>query len=159
MAGDLSRDRKMKICMAASAGGHLTQLLNIANAFKNYEVFYVSTLDSIAKTLEKKGTFYLIGECNREHPFQVILVFFRCIKIILSKRPNVIISTGAAPGYLLCLVGKLFGAKIVWLDSIANTEKLSMSGRMIRPFADLILSQWPDVAAKYKNVEFAGAVI
>ena len=155
MAGDLSRDRKMKICMAASAGGHLTQLLNIANAFKNYEVFYVSTLDSIAKT----RTFYLIGECNREHPFQVILVFFRCIKIILSKRPNVIISTGAAPGYLLCLVGKLFGAKIVWLDSIANTEKLSMSGRMIRPFADLILSQWPDVAAKYKNVEFAGAVI
>lgn len=150
---------KLRICLAASAGGHLTQLLKVADTFKNYEVFYVSTLDSIAKTLERKGTFYLIGECNREHPFQVMLVFFRCIKIILSKKPNVIISTGAAPGYLLCLVGKLFGAKIVWIDSIANIDRLSLSGRLILPLSDLTLSQWPEVAKKYKRVEYAGTLI
>jgi hypothetical protein len=59
----------------------------------------------------------------------------------------------------MCFWGKLFGAKVIWLDSVANTEKLSMSGRMIRYFADLVLSQWPDVAAKYPNVEYAGEVI
>jgi len=150
---------KYKICLAASAGGHLTQLLKIADTFENYEVFYVSTLDSIAKTLERKGAFYLIGECNRQHPFHVILVFFRCIKIILCKKPDVIISTGAAPGYLLCFAGKLFGAKIVWIDSIANVNGLSLSGRLILPLSDLILSQWPEVAKKYKRVEYAGTLI
>jgi len=48
---------------------------------------------------------------------------------------------------------------VIWVDSIANAEKLSMSGRMIRPFADVILSQWPDVAAKYPKVEYAGELI
>ncbi len=69
------------------------------------------------------------------------------------------LSTGAALGFLVCFWGKLFGAKIIWLDSIANTRKLSMSGRMIRPFADLVLSQWADVADKYPNVEYVGEAI
>jgi len=83
----------------------------------------------------------------------------RCLKIAARERPDIVISTGAAPGLLMCVLSKLFGGKILWLDSIANTERLSMSGRIIRPFADLILSQWSDVADKYKNVEFAGSVI
>jgi len=81
------------------------------------------------------------------------------MKVIFREKPNVIISTGAAPGFICCFLAKLVGAKVMWLDSIANTEKLSMSGRMIRPFADLILSQWPEVARKYKNVSYAGSVI
>ena len=48
---------------------------------------------------------------------------------------------------------------MIWIDSIANTRVLSMSGRMIRPFADLILSQWPEVAARYRHVEYAGEVL
>jgi hypothetical protein len=70
-----------------------------------------------------------------------------------------VLSTGAALGFLMCFWAKLLGAKVIWLDSIANTERLSMSGRMVRRFADLILSQWPDVAARYPNVEHAGEVI
>ena len=79
--------------------------------------------------------------------------------VIKKERPSVVISTGAAPGLMCCFWGKLFGARVIWLDSIANTEKLSMSGRLVRPWADLILSQWEDVAVKYSNVEYAGAVI
>ena len=150
---------KLRICLAASAGGHLTQLLKVADTFKSYEVFYVSTLDSIAKTLERKGTFYLIGECNREHPWQSLRVLKNCIRIIIKERPDVIVSTGAGPACLLCIVGKLLGTKIVWIDSIANIDRLSLSGRLILPLSDLILSQWPEVAKKYKRVEYAGTLI
>ena len=145
--------------MAASAGGHLSQLLKLAESWQKYEVFYVSTLESVAQKLQKLGRFYITGECNREHPYLAALVFKNCIKIILKEKPDVIISTGAAPSCILCLIGKLFGAKIIWVDSIANVERLSFSGRIIRPFADLILTQWTDLAVKYPNVICEGAVV
>ncbi len=151
--------KNLRICLAASAGGHLSQLLKLAESWQKYEVFYVSTLESVTQKLQKLGRFYITGECNREHPYLATLVFKNCIKIILKERPDVIISTGAAPPCILCLIGKLFGAKIVWVDSIANVERLSFSGRIIRPFADLILTQWTDLAGKYPNVICEGAVV
>ena len=155
----LSKNTKMKICLAASAGGHSSQLLKLADSWQSHEVFYVSTLKSVTEKLRKLGRFYITGECNREHPFRAVLVLANCIKIMMKERPDVIISTGAAPPCLLCLVGKLLGTKIVWIDSIANVERLSLSGRIIRPFADLILTQWPDLADNYQNVEYVGTVI
>lgn len=149
----------MKVCVVASAGGHLLQLLKLAESWQEYEVFYVSTLESVTQKLQKLGCFYIIGECNREHPYLAALVFMNCIKIILKENPDVIISTGAAPPCILCLIGKLFGIKIVWIDSIANVERLSLSGRIVRPFADLFLTQWPELADRYNNVEYVGTII
>lgn len=151
--------KKVKFCFVASAGGHLSQILSLSPVWEEYEVICVSTGQMVREKLEVFGETYIVGECNREHPIQTISVMFKCLKIILKEKPDVILSTGAAAGFLICFWGKLFGAKVIWLDSIANARKLSMSGRMIRPFADLILSQWPEVAAKYPNVEYAGEVI
>jgi UDP-N-acetylglucosamine:LPS N-acetylglucosamine transferase len=112
-----------------------------------------------ARKLQKLGRFYIIGECNREYPVRALCVLTNCIKIILKEKPDVILSTGAAPPCLLCIVGKVFGAKIVWIDSIANVDRLSLSGYIVRPFADLILTQWPQVAEKYKSVYYAGTLV
>jgi UDP-N-acetylglucosamine:LPS N-acetylglucosamine transferase len=151
--------KRFKICIVASAGGHLTQLLSLRSVWEGHEVVCVSTGHMVRDKLEAIGKTYIVGECNREHLILTFGVMIKCLRIICKEKPNVVLSTGAAPGFLMCLWGKLFGAKVIWLDSIANTEKLSMSGRMVRRFADLILSQWPDAAARYPNVEYAGEVI
>jgi UDP-N-acetylglucosamine:LPS N-acetylglucosamine transferase len=151
--------KPLKICLAASAGGHLSQLLSLEPIWQGHQVIFISTGEMVREKLEKIGITYIVGECNREHPIKTFGVMLKCLRIILRQRPDVVLSTGAAAGFLMCFWGKLFGAKIIWLDSIANAEKLSMSGRMIRPFADLILSQWPDVAAQYHKVDYAGEVI
>jgi UDP-N-acetylglucosamine:LPS N-acetylglucosamine transferase len=151
--------KKMKICIAASAGGHLTQLLTLRPVWNGHEVICVSTGEMVRKKLQSIGKTYIVGECNRQHPVQTLGVLIRSLKIVVMEKPDVVISTGAAPGFLMCFWGKLFGAKVIWLDSIANARNLSMSGRMIRPFADLILSQWPEVSAKYTNVKYTGEVI
>ena len=119
----------------------------------------MTTTEVMRDKLCEKGTVYVVGECNRCYPFRVVQVFFRCARIIFREHPNVIVSTGAAPGLLACLLGKLIGTKVVWIDSIANVEKLSFSGRLVRPIADLCLVQWPDLADKYRGVEYVGAVI
>ena len=151
--------RNLKICLAASSGGHLTQLLKIAECWRDYETFCVTTSKLVAQRLSEYGKVYVIGECNHLQPYRVTRVLFCCLRIVSRERPDVVISTGAAGGCMMCFLGKLFAAKVIWIDSIANTKKLSMSGWMIRPFADLILSQWPDVAEKYPNVEYVGEVI
>lgn len=151
--------KTLKICITASAGGHLSQLLSLAPVWQENEVVCVSTGDMVRDKMETIGRTYIVGECNREHPIKTFGVMIKCLRIVIRERVDVVLSTGAAAGFLMCFWGKLFGAKVIWVDSIANAEQLSMSGRMVRKFADLIFSQWPDVAAKYPNVEYAGEVI
>lgn len=153
------KDKHLRICLAASAGGHISQLLKLAECWNGYETFCVTTTDVVRNKLNKLGEVYVVGECNRQHPLRVIAVFLRCLCIVFKERPDVVISTGAAAGCMLCFLGKMFGAKVVWIDSITNVERISLSGRMVRYVADLFLVQWPELTSRYKKVEFVGTLV
>ena len=60
---------------------------------------------------------------------------------------------------MMCLSAKLFGAKIVWIDSIANTKKFSVSGRLMYHVADLFLTQWADLAQKHIKAQYVGNLL
>ena len=150
---------QLRICLAASAGGHITQLLKLAESWAGHETFCITTTEVVREKLQRYGKVYTVGECNREHLLRVILALARCASVILRERPDVVISTGAAVGCIVCFLAKLTGAKVIWLDSITNVERISLSGRMVRHIADLFLVQWPELAQKYSNVEYAGEVI
>jgi UDP-N-acetylglucosamine:LPS N-acetylglucosamine transferase len=154
----ISKNNK-KICLAASAGGHLTQLLKITDSWTDCEAVYISTSQVVASKLSQFGKTYIVGECNRKHFIECVKVLFRCLAIAVKERPDYVLSTGAAPGFFLCITAKLLGAKVIWVDSIANVKKLSMSGKLIRPFADLFLTQWPELQNNLKGIEYQGGVI
>jgi UDP-N-acetylglucosamine:LPS N-acetylglucosamine transferase len=153
------KNKQLKICLAASAGGHISQLLKLAASWNGYETFCVTTTEVVRNKLRKSGEVYVVGECNRQHPIRVIMVLLRCLRIVFRERPDVVISTGAAAGCMLCILGKMIGAKVVWIDSITNVERISLSGRMVRYVADLFLVQWPELAGRYKKIEFVGTVV
>ena len=134
-------------------------MLKIAEVWSGERVCWITTVDVVRDSLGKSGEVHIVGECNRQHPFRVFAVLLRCFHIIRNERPHVVISTGAAPGCLAALLGHLIGARVIWLDSITNVHRLSLSGRLVRPFADLFLVQWPALARKYRGVEYVGAVI
>ena len=149
----------MKICLAASAGGHTSQLLKLAESWNGYDVFCVTTTEVVLEKLAEFGPVYVVGECNRQHLWRVVKVLSRCIAIVFKERPDVVISTGAAAGCILCFLGKMRGATVIWVDSITNVERMSLSGRMVRHIADLFLVQWPDLVNRYEKVEFVGSLI
>jgi UDP-N-acetylglucosamine:LPS N-acetylglucosamine transferase len=151
--------KRLRICLAASAGGHISQLLRLAESWKGYDSLFVTTTEVVLEKLQQHGRVYFVGECNRQHPIRVVKVLMRCIRIVLRERPDVVISTGAAVGCMVCFLGKTMGAKVIWVDSITNVEQISLSGRMVRYISDLFLVQWPELAKQYKNVEYVGAVI
>lgn len=149
----------MRICLAASAGGHLSQLLKLADSWDGYENFSITTTEAVRRELRQYGRVYVVRMCDREQFSRVIKVLLRCIRIVLREKPHVVISTGAAVGCIACFLGKLVSAKIVWIDSITNVERISLSGRMVKHIADLFLVQWPDLASQYSNVEYVGTVV
>ena len=149
----------LKICLAASAGGHLSQLLKVAPSSSTHSVSIITTSEAVRANLAELGRVHVVGECNRAHLLGVLRVLFRCLRIVLRERPDVVISTGAAPACIYCLLAKLLGAKIVWVDSITNVERISLSGRIIRPIADMFLVQWPDLVEKYRGVQYVSAII
>jgi len=153
------RNGKLKICLVSSSGGHLNQLLKLSDSWAEQESFYITTSEVVRDKLKNTGPVYVVGECNREHPVKVLRVLFSCISIMIRERPDVVISTGAAAGCIGCFLGKLMGAKVIWVDSITNVEHISMSGAMVRYIADVFFVQWPELARKYKNVKFYGALI
>ncbi len=77
---------------------------------------------------------------------------------IIKYRPNIIVSTGAAPGFFAIVLGKIMGAKTIWIDSIANADELSLAGRKVRRWTDHWLTQWPDLAHE-SGPHYIGSVL
>ena len=154
-------ERPLKICLAASAGGHLTQLLRLEEAWRGHDVFFVTTGNMVAAQLGERfdARAYVVGESNRQHPLRMLRVLARCVGVIVRERPDVVVSTGAAHGALLCCLGKLVGARIVWVDSIANVHRPSLSGRIVLRLSDLFLAQWRDVAEGDPRIEYLGELV
>ena len=137
----------------------MTQILKLADTWNGYESIYVTTTEAPRGKLSKMGRVYNVGECNHQHPIRVLKVLLWSIIVVLKEKPDVVISTGAAAGCMVCFLAKAIGAKVVWIDSITNVRRLSFSGRMVRHIANLFFVQWPELAERYKNAEYYGSVI
>jgi UDP-N-acetylglucosamine:LPS N-acetylglucosamine transferase len=146
----------MKILAVASVGGHWVQLLRLKPAFENTELCFMSTKESFADMVPGHK-FFAIPDFSRNDKLKIISSFFVILAIIREERPNLIITTGAAPGLMALFAGKLCGAKTVWVDSIANVEKLSLSGKIAVRIADRVYTQWPELANS--KIIFSGNVL
>jgi UDP-N-acetylglucosamine:LPS N-acetylglucosamine transferase len=105
-----------------------------------------------------ENRFYRVNDATRWNKLGLVLLALSLAWIILKERPSVVVSTGAAPGYFAMLLGRWFGAKTIWIDSMANIEDLSMSGARAGRFADLWLTQWPHLA-KAEGPYYGGSVL
>ena len=146
----------MKILAVASGGGHWIELLRLLPAFKHEEVIFASTKKCYDETVVG-FPFYTIPDTNRNKKLFSIYVFMKIFYVIKTVKPNVIISTGALPGLISLIIGKMSGMKTIWVDSIANVDELSYSGKIASKFADRTYTQWPDLASK--NCLFHGNIL
>lgn len=146
-----------KILAVASGGGHWVQMMRMVPAFDGHSVVFVSTQES-HRVQVGTNRFYTVKDGNRWQKVRLLRMAAKLLFIMLRERPDVVISTGAAPGYFSLRFGKLLGARTVWVDSIANAERLSLSGQHAGRFADLWLTQWAHLA-KPQGPLFKGSVI
>jgi glycosyltransferase involved in cell wall biosynthesis len=131
-----------RIAAVASGGGHWIQLLRLAPALSGCDVVFVSVSAELAADVPGGARFYVVRDATRWNRFGLLVLALQLLKVLWRERPDVILTTGAAPGYLAIRIGRWLGARTVWLDSIANVESMSLSGRRIGRYADLWLTQW-----------------
>jgi len=145
------------VLAVASGGGHWIQLQRIMPAFDQHERVFVTTLEGYRQDVAP-ARFYRVRDANIRSKLALLVVAAQIAWILLRERPDIVVSTGAAPGYFAIRLGRLLGARTIWLDSIANAEELSLSGQKIGRHADLWLTQWPHLA-RPEGPYYAGAVL
>jgi UDP-N-acetylglucosamine:LPS N-acetylglucosamine transferase len=135
------KDRPPRVLAISSGGGHWVQLLRLRPAFEGCRVAFVTVSKSYRPEVDGER-FYTVNDATRWDKVGLVRMGLKIAWIILRERPAVIVSTGAAPGYFAVRLGRLLGARTIWLDSIANANEISMTGRLIASRADLCLTQW-----------------
>jgi UDP-N-acetylglucosamine:LPS N-acetylglucosamine transferase len=153
----MKRNQAKKVLAVASSGGHWAQLLRVIPAFSSFEIVFITILKSYHSDVPN-NKFYVVNDANRWNKLALIGLAMRVGWIVLKERPDIVVSTGAAPGYFALLFGRLVGAKTIWIDSITNIDSLSMSGSLVGKYADLWLTQWPHLA-KLEGPKYGGAVL
>ena len=151
-----SSQRVRKVLAVASGGGHWVQLRRVIPALDDHRVIYL-TIHPTYRTDVPDAKVHVVNDATRWDRIGSIRMALRILWVVLRERPDVVLTTGAAPGYFAILFGRLIGARTIWLDSIANVEHVSMSGQMVRRYAHLWLTQWPHLA-RPEGPEFAGRV-
>lgn len=147
-----------KIMAIASGGGHWVQMRRLKPAFEGAEVFYVSTDPSSAGDVPGRR-YYAIHNVSRRDRLGFALLIGQLARILVRERPDVVITTGAAPGFVALVMAKtLLRARTVWIDSVANAEKLSSSGAQAGKVADVWLTQWEHLA-RPGGPQYWGAVL
>ena len=136
---------KPKVLAIASGGGHWVQLLRLRPAFEGCDVVFATAKEGYRADVGD-AEFRVIVDGNRSNKIRLLQSLWSVFSLLKKERPDVVISTGAAPGYFALKIGRLLGMKTIWVDSIANAEELSMSGAKAGDCADLWLTQWPHLA-------------
>ena len=161
-----SETSQKTIVAIASQGGHWVQLRRMRAAWAGCHVIYVTTQEGyraeVARS-EPDALFLTVPDANLWQKFRLLWQAVSVARILLRHRPDAVVTTGAAPGYFAIRIGRMLGAKTVWVDSIANGEALSLSGSKAGPYANMWLTQWPHLAVPESNEKtgptFRGASI
>jgi UDP-N-acetylglucosamine:LPS N-acetylglucosamine transferase len=146
-----------KVLAVASGGGHWIELLRVIKAFDGQDISFV-TVHRAYRHDVPRHRLHVVTDATRRNPFLVVVLAIQMLAIVLRVRPSIVISTGSAPGLFGLLFGRILGARTIWLDSLANVDRVSMSGWLVRPFAGLWLTQWPHLA-RPQGPEYAGQVL
>ncbi len=146
-----------RILAVASSGGHWEQLRLRFAAFEGADVCYASTCGSQTGQDAVPSVLW-ISDYNKHEVLKTLYGLYETYRLCRRLRPDVVIFTGAAPGLLCLLWGRLLGARTIWVDSIANADRLSLSGRVALRIAHLVLTQWEHLATE-PGCEYRGSVI
>ena len=147
-----------RILAIASGGGHWVQLRRLKPLFEQYDTAFV-TIHEDYKIDVPGRRFYVVSDITRVSLPRLFVLVPQLVKILLKEKPDIVITTGSAPALICLAVARVVTrAKTIWIDSIANCERVSTSGGQARRVAHVWLTQWPD-QAKPGGPAYWGAVL
>lgn len=156
----MNNEKKLKLCFAASSGGHYEQLMMLKTLMKKYDSFIVTEKTAYQINNGSHKTYYLL-QTNREERgciFRLIENSFKSLRILVKEQPDVVICTGVLAMLPLCLLCKLFRKKLVYIESFAKVTSPTLSGKLLYRYADQFYVQWPKMKEIYPDAIYLGGI-
>ncbi len=147
MAKSRTSQRSPRVLALASGGGHWVQLMRLRPAFAQADVHFACCDRGVAPQVAPTPCHWF-PDANKDQPLRLLRAALILLVLLVRLRPDYIVTTGAAGGVLAIFLGRMFGARGLFVDSIANAETLSISARLSLRLSAQVLTQWPDVAGQ-----------
>lgn len=151
-------ERHQRVLLVCSPGGHLLQMRALGPAWRDAKITWVTLKGAdVDRLLDGQDVVLGHGPTNRS--FRKLLRNTALAwRVVRRTRPDAILSTGAALALPFFLIGKLHGARLVYVESLTRTESLSLTGRLVYPFADAFFVQWPR-ATRMRRARYLGSLM
>ena len=149
--------KKKRVLFVSSTGGHLNELLRLNKCFDNYDYYLVTekmkTNDYLKDKYKGKVSYLVYGTKHHmlTYPFVLLINCFICLFVYIKHHPDYIVSTGAHVGGVMCLIGKILGSKVIFIETFANINTKTATGKLVYKFADKFIVQWDSMKDIYPN--------
>jgi beta-1,4-N-acetylglucosaminyltransferase len=151
-------ETRSRVLLVASSGGHLMQLVQLKSAWPREERDWVTFDTPDAQSLlEGEAVTFAYHPTNRNVK-NLIRNLGLAVRTIRRVEPTAIVSTGAGVAVPFCYVGRLLGARVIFIESFSRVSGLSLTGRLVYPIAHRFFVQWPDLAGQRRRAEYAGSL-
>lgn len=154
--------KKKKVLFISSTGGHLKELLQLKTLFPKYNSYIITEKTEqtikMKEEYQQKIKYMVFGTKDHmlTYPFKLLANCFLSVYYYLKIRPKYIVTTGTHTAGPICIIGKLFGSKIIYIETMANTNRKTHTGRLIYPIADLFIVQWKSMLEIYPKAIYGG---
>lgn len=151
-----------KVLFISSTGGHFNEMMQLKPMFKNYDYHIITEKDKSTYSLKEeygeKIDYLVFGTKDHilTYPFKFIYNCFKSLVLFIKIRPKYIITTGTHTAVPMCYLGKIFGSKIIFIETFANINAKTLSGRLIYPIANLFIVQWESMLKLYPKAIYGG---
>ena len=151
-----------KVIFISSTGGHLSELLQLKPLFQEYDFHLITekTQSTIGlKDVYQSRMHYLVYGTKLHLPVYLFKFMFNILKSLLlfiKLWPDVIVTTGTHTAVPMCYIAKLFRKKVIFIETFANSETATESGKMVYPIADVFIVQWESMLKCYPNAVYGG---
>ena len=153
---------KRRVMFIASTGGHLEELLQLKKMFSNYDYSLITEKtksNMYLKDIYKDSVHYLIYGTKHHiltYPFKLLSNCFISLFYYLKYRPDYVITTGVHTAGPMCCIGKIFGSKIIYIETFANMVTKTATGKLLYPISDKFIVQWESMKEIYPKADFGG---
>ena len=149
---------EIKICLVGSSGGHLTHLYQLKKFWENKNRFWVTFDKEDARSILENEKVYNCYYPTNRNLKNLIKNTFVALKVLRKEKPDIIISSGAAIAVPFFYLGKIFGAKTVYIEVFDRIDKPTLTGKLVYPVTDKFIVQWEEMKKVYKKAESFGSI-
>ena len=153
---------KRRVMFIASTGGHLNEMMQLKELFDKYDYYIITEKTksnlSLKNKYKNKISYLVFGtkDFMLTYPFKLLYNCFKSVFLYLKVHPDYIVTTGAHTAGPMCCIGKIFGSRIIYIESFANITSKTITGRYLYPIADKFIVQWESMLKLYPDAEFGG---